>query len=185
MRHHRSAVLPRAPASCRRSRELLGAALEAAGQRQDACTAIAELLVSELATNAVRYGGGPEFEVLVDAGPDDVRVVVRDASTEVPRPRDAAPLDQGGRGMRLVQRMSTAWGWDVGGQGKAVWFVLECGDVDARSSPGGGVDHDERQAPPDLPVDGQDQRVSADAGHGGEDGDGEADGEAPALGGRG
>ena len=182
MRHQRSVVLPSAPTAVRRARQLLRAALEDAGRHGGASAALAELLVSEVATNAVRYGGGSPFEVAVDVGPDEVRVVVRDASTEVPRPRRAGPLEEGGRGVHLLGMLATAWGWDVGRGGKSVWFALALTCAGDRPSPGcGGVDHVEGQAPQDLAVDRQDQGVRADAGHGGDQGDGEADGHPPAL----
>lgn len=182
MRHHRSVVLPSSPPSIRRARQLVRAALEVAGRREDASATLAELLVSEVATNAVRYGGGAEFEVAVDVGPDEVRVVVRDASTEVPRPRRTAPLAESGRGVHLLRQLATAWGWDVDSSGKAVWFTLAREDAGGPPSPGcGGLDHVEGQAPQHLAVDRQDQRVRADAGHGGDQGDGEADGQPPAL----
>jgi hypothetical protein len=53
---------------------------------------------------------------------------VRDGSTNRPAPRKAAPLDEGGRGMTLVELLADTWGVepvaDEHGSGKQVWFSL-------------------------------------------------------------
>ena len=55
-----------------------------------------ELVVSELATNAITHAGTP-FEVCITTGPT-VRVEVYDGSTSPPVLRRAGPADAGGRG---------------------------------------------------------------------------------------
>ena len=128
MHHARSAVLPREAASARRARRLLVDALADAGEARSWRSAVAELLVSELATNAVRYGLGPDFRVEVELGPEALRVEVRDRSRVVPEPRHSSPAELGGRGLRLVDTLATSWGVAQDADGKVVWFTL---DVDA------------------------------------------------------
>jgi len=84
----------------------------------------AQLLVSELVTNAVRYGAPPiELQVRC-AGDDHLQVRVRDSERKAPRPRSPGPEAEGGRGLLLVDLVSDAWGHEEGVDGKAVWFTL-------------------------------------------------------------
>ena len=85
----------------------------------------AELLVSELATNAVLHGT-PPISVQVECdGSRGLRVSVTDGSAEAPLRREAGPQDGSGRGMLLVDVISDRWGVQTRpGEGKAVWFQL-------------------------------------------------------------
>jgi anti-sigma regulatory factor (Ser/Thr protein kinase) len=83
----------------------------------------AVLHVSELVTNSVLHGG-PPVVVAVDCDEATLQVRVRDGSTAMPAPQDAAQSDEGGRGLALVAEMSTDWGVDSEGDGKHVWFVI-------------------------------------------------------------
>ena len=83
----------------------------------------AVLMVSELVTNSVLHGG-PPVVVAVDCMEDALQVRVRDGSSELPTPREAAQADEGGRGLALVAEMSADWGVDPVEDGKNVWFVL-------------------------------------------------------------
>ena len=85
----------------------------------------AVLLVSEVVTNSVVHGG-PPIVVAVDCdSTTGLKVRVRDGSRELPMPRDADVLAEGGRGLGLVERLSDDWGVDPEpGDGKQVWFVL-------------------------------------------------------------
>ncbi|MFD8778478.1 SpoIIE family protein phosphatase [Streptomyces sp. NPDC059916] len=78
-----------------------------------------ELIVSELVTNAVRYGGGPIGLRLIR---DNVLVCeVTDPSNTQPRLRRARWSDEGGRGLFLVAQLSTRWGSRYGQSGKTIW----------------------------------------------------------------
>lgn len=85
------------------------------------------LLITELVTNSVRYGSPPIVLGFECAGPG-LRVRVRDGEPGLPRQRRAVDLDEDGRGLALLEALSTAWGVhpveDEHGRGKAVWFEL-------------------------------------------------------------
>ena len=83
----------------------------------------AVLLVSELVTNSVLHGG-PPVVVAVDCDEATLQVRVRDGSSALPAPRDAASADENGRGLALVAEMSADWGVDTEEDGKHVWFVI-------------------------------------------------------------
>jgi anti-sigma regulatory factor (Ser/Thr protein kinase) len=85
----------------------------------------AELLVSELVTNAVRHGTPPiRLRVECDASHDMV-VRVADANREPPVRLHPDPADESGRGMELVDVISDAWGVELLPDGKQVWFRLK------------------------------------------------------------
>jgi anti-sigma regulatory factor (Ser/Thr protein kinase) len=85
----------------------------------------AELLASEVVTNAVRHGGPViEFAVAVDAASLTVRV--SDGSSRLPSLRsDSAADEPSGRGLKMVEQVASEWGVElVTGDGKTVWFRL-------------------------------------------------------------
>ncbi|MFC6850890.1 ATP-binding protein [Aquipuribacter hungaricus] len=93
------------------------------------CEASAVLLTSEVVTNAMVHGTGV---VRLAVGVDDlvVRVEVGDDSSRLPRTTPAPTgdddgLDLGGRGMGIVEALSSSWGSSVpAGGGKTVWFEV-------------------------------------------------------------
>ncbi|WP_432537259.1 ATP-binding protein [Kineococcus arenarius] len=84
----------------------------------------AQLLVSELVTNAVRHGGPPVRVRVHCDGTAGLQVSVSDGDPRPPVRRDAAPEAEGGRGVALVDILSDRWGVDRVDSGKTVWFVL-------------------------------------------------------------
>ena len=97
----------------------------------------AELLISELATNAVLYGAGEQIMVRLTVD-GELEASVHDQDvTRSPRLGDPAPGDARGRGLVLVHGLATSWGTRVAGSGKWVWFRLPV------QAPAGG---DERPA---------------------------------------
>lgn len=86
----------------------------------------AELLVSELVTNAMLHGGSPQPAVCVLCGDSTVHIDVRDPSP-VPLVRAAKvdPMTPGGFGLGIVASIASRWGVEHGERGKAVWFELD------------------------------------------------------------
>jgi serine phosphatase RsbU (regulator of sigma subunit)/anti-sigma regulatory factor (Ser/Thr protein kinase) len=82
----------------------------------------AELLVSEVITNAVRYAERPVTLRLLRT--DVLRCEVGDDAPTLPRMRHAQPQDEGGRGLYLVNRMAQRWGATRLSSGKVVWFEM-------------------------------------------------------------
>src|SRR5688500_296534 len=87
-------------------------------------TSDAQLVASELVANAVLHGAAPVV-LMVDAEPTRVRIVVRDAGRGVPvRSAEASSGSMTGRGLRLIEAVSAAWGVMPVDGGKAVWAEL-------------------------------------------------------------
>ena len=84
----------------------------------------AQLLVSELVTNAVAHAGtGVEVECAATEG--GLRVSVVDGSSHVPVPGHPDTWDERGRGLALVDTLASRWGTDRHpDNGKSVWFEL-------------------------------------------------------------
>jgi anti-sigma regulatory factor (Ser/Thr protein kinase) len=80
-----------------------------------------QLVVSELATNAMVHAGTP-FAVTLSEGKGVVLLAVRDGSTSVPARATPLVMDMGGRGLMLVELLSGEWGASTDGSGsKSVW----------------------------------------------------------------
>ncbi|WP_413754565.1 PAS domain-containing SpoIIE family protein phosphatase/ATP-binding protein [Streptomyces sp. R-74717] len=116
--------LPREPRSVGRARELARGRLLAWDLEELVDTT--ELLVSELVTNALRYGEGEiRLRLLLDR---TLVCEVWDAGLVQPRRRRARDTDEGGRGLQLVGLLSVAWGSRRTPRGKTVWFELALPD---------------------------------------------------------
>ncbi len=83
----------------------------------------AQLLVTELATNAVVHARST-FSVVARTEEACVHISVHDASTVKPTMRDGAPTSPSGRGLHLVAALSVNWGVEVTADGKTVWAEL-------------------------------------------------------------
>jgi len=116
-----SVVLVGVPEAVPAARRFLTSALP--GGIHDDVRADAELVVSELATNAVRHAGSA-FRLSVRQLDGAVRLTVQDAAQTEPQQRTAAPEDRGGRGMSIVGKVAGSWGYDRLGDGKVVWAEL-------------------------------------------------------------
>ncbi|WP_406500566.1 PAS domain-containing SpoIIE family protein phosphatase/ATP-binding protein [Streptomyces sp. NBC_00846] len=123
--------LPREPRSVGRARELARDQLLA--WDLDELVDTTELLVSELVTNALRYGEG---EIRLRLLRDRTLVCeVWDAGLVQPRRRRARDTDEGGRGLQLVGLLSVAWGSRRTPRGKTVWFELALPDGEPAAEP--------------------------------------------------
>ncbi|MFG2312122.1 SpoIIE family protein phosphatase [Streptomyces sp. NPDC048566] len=117
-------TLPREPRSVGRAREYARTQLVAWDLEPLVDTT--ELLVSELVTNALRYGEGEiRLRLLLDR---TLVCEVWDAGLVQPRRRRARDTDEGGRGLQLVGLLSAAWGSRRTPRGKTVWFELPLPD---------------------------------------------------------
>ncbi|MFF6802902.1 ATP-binding protein [Streptomyces sp. NPDC012616] len=121
------------PRGARLARRLCGHRLDAWGVPYGSAAHDAVVLVAaELCANAVRHGHvtGRDFHVLLTGDPaaGTVRLEVSDTRGErLPRLRNAAAPDEGGRGLLLVEALADRWGCTertTGGPGKTVW--AEC-----------------------------------------------------------
>ncbi|MER5962872.1 SpoIIE family protein phosphatase [Streptomyces sp. NPDC002057] len=123
--------LPREPRSVGRARELARTQLKAWDLEPLVDTV--ELLVSELVTNALRYGEG---EIRLRLLRDRTLVCeVWDAGLVQPRRRRAKDTDEGGRGLQLVGLLSSSWGSRRTPRGKTVWFELALPDGEGTAEP--------------------------------------------------
>ncbi|MFB7588175.1 SpoIIE family protein phosphatase [Streptomyces sp. NPDC056169] len=123
--------LPREPRSVGRARELARTQLKAWDLEPLVDTV--ELLVSELVTNALRYGEG---EIRLRLLRDRTLVCeVWDAGLVQPRRRRARDTDEGGRGLQLVGLLSSSWGSRRTPRGKTVWFELALPDGEGTAEP--------------------------------------------------
>ncbi|MBT2400096.1 SpoIIE family protein phosphatase/ATP-binding protein [Streptomyces sp. ISL-100] len=78
-----------------------------------------ELILSELITNAIRYGSAPvRMRLLRDR---TLTCEVSDGSSTSPHLRYAATTDEGGRGLFLVAQLSQRWGTRYTPAGKVIW----------------------------------------------------------------
>ncbi|MDQ1035144.1 serine phosphatase RsbU (regulator of sigma subunit)/anti-sigma regulatory factor (Ser/Thr protein kinase) [Streptomyces sp. V3I8] len=83
----------------------------------------AELLVGELVTNAVRHSHSRPVDLRLVRG-DTLLCEVGDDDHTLPTLLSAGPLDDAGRGLRVVSTLAREWGTSRTDSGKTVWFEL-------------------------------------------------------------
>ena len=122
-----SLTIPGLPEQVRAARAFVGRTLGS----DHPCAFIAVLLVSELVTNSVQHSSsrGPDgiITITVTGIADGVQVEVADAGgMSVPAVRRAGgDMDEAGRGLCLVNDLSTEWGYHRGQAGLVTWFVVK------------------------------------------------------------
>jgi hypothetical protein len=104
-----------------RARRLTRARLAAWGL--DDLAEIAELVVSELVTNALCHAAGP-YRLALHAVDGVLRGEIEDASSASLLHHHARMDDEHGRGLDLVGLLACCWGVDSTPTGKTVWFEL-------------------------------------------------------------
>src|SRR4051812_29629127 len=111
---------PEAPGAARKALAALNGDLHLISA---ACLRDAELLVTELVTNAARHGDTETVGLSVRATPDRLRVEVGQAAPAAAARPAAPPVrDQpGGWGLRIVDVLARDWGIE----GAVVWFELD------------------------------------------------------------
>ncbi|WTW98798.1 ATP-binding protein [Streptomycetaceae bacterium NBC_01309] len=120
--HH----LPAEPCAAGEARSYVRRFLDCHGLSTLADDAV--LLTSELVTNALRHAtGAPELRISLSG--NDLRLEVFDGGHGIPSPRTAEDRDTDGRGLWLVDRMATRWGFDRAHGTKSVWCELALADV--------------------------------------------------------
>ncbi|MFJ5264702.1 SpoIIE family protein phosphatase [Streptomyces sp. NPDC088387] len=109
--------IPSDPAQVAHARTLATSKLEDWGLAE--LGFVTELVVSELVTNAVRYGAPPVTLRLIR---DRTLICeVSDASSTAPHLRRARVFDEGGRGLLLVAQLTNGWGSRQTTSGKTIW----------------------------------------------------------------
>jgi anti-sigma regulatory factor (Ser/Thr protein kinase) len=109
--------IPADPAYVSRARTLAGEQLEAWELAESSF--VTELVVSELVTNAIRYGSPPiHLRLIRDA---TLICEVSDGSSTAPHMRRARIFDEGGRGLLLVAQLTQRWGTRHSTAGKTIW----------------------------------------------------------------
>ncbi|HZP54657.1 ATP-binding SpoIIE family protein phosphatase [Actinocrinis sp.] len=116
-------LLAAQPVTVTRARRLVEQTLAAWGL--SALGEVAQLLATELITNAIRYATRPiELRLLRTS---TLLCEVRDDDHYLPILREAGGLDENGRGLFLVSRLARRWGVSRTTHGKVVWFELDLG----------------------------------------------------------
>ncbi|MEW9510857.1 SpoIIE family protein phosphatase [Streptomyces bacillaris] len=109
--------LPAEAVTVGRARELATGRLAAWGLAE--LSFATELVVSELVTNAVRYGGGPlRLRLIRDR---TLLCEVADTGHTSPHLRHSAEDDEGGRGLFIVAQLVQRWGTRYTPAGKTIW----------------------------------------------------------------
>ncbi|EPD68219.1 SpoIIE family protein phosphatase [Streptomyces sp. HGB0020] len=113
--------IPADPALVAPIRKQVVEQLDAWGLQDAAFTA--ELVVSELVTNAIRYGAHPIRLRLIH---DTATLIceVSDTSHTAPHLRRAKTWDEGGRGLLLVAQLTQRWGSRHTTEGKTIWAEI-------------------------------------------------------------
>ena len=120
-------TLPRMAVSARWARRLTTGFLNGARTPPEAARHVdeANLVVSELVTNATRHGRG-RCRLRLSSGDGQVTVEVRDEGSRMPRARPPGPDGEGGRGVTLVRCLARHLNVSVApGGGKTVRAVLD------------------------------------------------------------
>jgi PAS domain S-box-containing protein len=109
--------LPADPAVVGDARKQVGTQL--AGWGLDDAAFVTGLIVSELVTNAIRYGESPiQLRLIRDR---TLICEVSDGSSTAPHLRRARAFDEGGRGLLLVSQLTERWGTRQTQHGKTIW----------------------------------------------------------------
>lgn len=94
----------------------------------------AVLCTSECVTNALVHGR-PPVRVAVSIRGANVRVEVHDGSEALPHMSSPSGTRPGGRGVRIIDLVSSDWGVTRDGAGKSVWFEIPAGAPPVQPSP--------------------------------------------------
>jgi anti-sigma regulatory factor (Ser/Thr protein kinase) len=87
------------------------------------------LCLSEVVTNAVLHARTSLTVTVSDSG-GTIRVEVADGSHVQPVRRTFAEVSPTGRGLHLLDRLTTRWGIEPGEHGKTVWFEVAAPEME-------------------------------------------------------
>ena len=94
------------------------------------CVEDAELLVTELVSNAYDHGRPPIRLRLCQLPNSLLHIDVEDSDrTHLPQLRDSVPGAERGRGLVLVDQLSRGWGFNVTATSKVVWAEMNCREL--------------------------------------------------------
>ncbi|BAJ32630.1 putative protein kinase/phosphatase [Kitasatospora setae KM-6054] len=133
-------TLPEDPAVVRTARRLAEHQLAAWGLQELEFST--DLIVSELVTNAIRYGKSPiRLRLINDRG---LICEVSDSSDSTPHLRRAKSTDEGGRGLFIIGQLAQRWGTRFARHGKTIWAQQEVPEQadragDSESGPDSGA----------------------------------------------
>ncbi|KLL09900.1 MULTISPECIES: ATP-binding protein [Protofrankia] len=119
---HMLVELPYVPAAVPQARRALREQLARTNLSEEA-VGTAELLVSELVTNAVKYGKPPVW-LLLELRPGLVHASVSDTSVVLPQRQQVDLGSEGGRGLLVLDALAGSWGAVAVDSGKYLWFDL-------------------------------------------------------------
>lgn len=114
-------TLPAVPSSVREARAFVAQVLD--GVVGDDLHDAALLVISELSANAMLHAETP-FDVVVRGGPGDIRLEVHDRNPRLPRRKRYSSESTTGRGLVLVEALTTVAGAERTADGKVVWAIL-------------------------------------------------------------
>ncbi|RVX45525.1 anti-sigma regulatory factor (Ser/Thr protein kinase) [Nonomuraea polychroma] len=116
-------VLPSVPSGVGEARSLVRSKLTGWGLEDviDDCL----LIVSELITNAIRYGGAA-YALRLEDREDRLYGEVFDPGDGEPRPCSMDVDALSGRGLQIVAAIADDWGVSAANGGKVVWFSVSC-----------------------------------------------------------
>ena len=115
-------AFPPTPASVREARQFLRTTIAEIIAENEELLLAAQLVVSELATNAVEHAQST-FEVVIVVD-EELTIAVHDCSPVPPEPRSPSHQDKSGRGLLLVDKIAGRRGCEPDGDGKKVWCEL-------------------------------------------------------------
>jgi anti-sigma regulatory factor (Ser/Thr protein kinase) len=113
--------LPAVPSSVPEARVFVGRVLSSWDTTYRANDA--QLLASEILTNAVLHAEGP-LHLHMRRNTTELAVEISDRSPHLPHPRLADVEDESGRGLLLVDALADNWGVRPTEEGKTTWFTL-------------------------------------------------------------
>jgi anti-sigma regulatory factor (Ser/Thr protein kinase) len=129
--HSAAQALTADPRSAKIARDFTWGTLHGWGMLALASDAM--LVVSELVTNALRYGAASDrgqraIWLRLLAQPPYLMCLVTDASLDIPVRKPAGARDATGRGLQVIESCCSRWGWHLLDQGgKVVWALLPRG----------------------------------------------------------